>query len=159
MHERVEDKKRLQKYEHTELTLDDDQSDELSQVVQTISTNSPGPEVLSQIFEEAENQGKGQIVRDIRESDMRVQFNKDQARNGHYPITFLMLPPPALQFCLPPPSLSLSRTHTHTHTPSHTLSMKSSSPLPFLSFEVTCTCYDNYLLLQKLEKEATVGAL
>ena len=94
MHERVEDKKRLQKYEHTEVTLDDDQSDELSEVVHTINAKSPGCEVLSQIFEEAENQGKGQIVRDIWESDMRSQFNKDQARNGHYPITFLIPPPP-----------------------------------------------------------------
>ena len=68
MHERVEDRKCLQKYEHTELTLDDEQSDELSGCSCHKST---GHEVLSQIFEEAENQGKGQIARDIWESDMR----------------------------------------------------------------------------------------
>ena len=98
MHERVEDRKRLQKYEHTELTLDDEQSDELSQVVHTISAKSPGREVLSQIFEEAENQGKGQIARDIWESDMRSQFHKDQSRNGHYSITSLS---PSLPLSLP----------------------------------------------------------
>ena len=91
MHERVEDRKRLQKYEHTELTLDDEQSDELSQVVHTISAKSPGREVLSQIFEEEENPRKGQIVRDIWESDMRSQFHKDESRNGHYSMTFLSL--------------------------------------------------------------------
>ena len=71
MHERVEDKKRLRKYEHTELTLDDEQSDELSQIVQIISTESHGHTVLSQIFDEA-----GQRP-EIWESDIRSQFEKD----------------------------------------------------------------------------------
>ena len=110
MHERVEDRKRLQKYEHTEVTLDDDQNDELSQVVHTINAKSPGCEILSQIFEEAENQGKGQIVWEIWENDLRLQFNKYQARNGHYPIAYIPL---ALT---PPLSLLCSLSHTHTHS-------------------------------------------
>lgn len=104
MHERVEDRKRLQKYEHTEVTLDDDQSDELSHVVHTINAKSPRREILSQIFEEAENQGKGQIVQDIWESNLRLQFNKDQARNGHYPIAYTLPSPP---FSLSPLSLRI----------------------------------------------------
>lgn len=82
MQECVHDRKSLQKYEQTEVTLDDDQNEEMSQIINVISTNSP--EVLSEIFEEAESQGKVQSVRDIWQSDMRSQFNKDQARNGHY---------------------------------------------------------------------------
>ena len=121
MHERVEDKKRLRKYEHTELTLDDEQSDELSQIVQIISTESHGHTVLSQIFDEAEKQGRGQAVREIWESDIRSQFEKDQAKNGHFcshssqlNTSCFLCPPPHLS------SLSHTHTHTHTHTRTHT---------------------------------------
>lgn len=103
MHEQVEDRKRLQKYEHTEVTLDDDQNDELSHVVHTINAKSPGREILSQIFEKAENEGKGQIVREIWENELRLQFNKDKARNGHYPIAYI-----------PPLCSAFSLTHTHS---------------------------------------------
>ncbi len=40
MHERVLDRKRLQKYEYAEETLDDEQSQEMGKIVDHISTNS-----------------------------------------------------------------------------------------------------------------------
>ncbi len=40
MNERMQDKKCLQKYEYTEVTLDDDQSEEMSQIVDIINDKS-----------------------------------------------------------------------------------------------------------------------
>lgn len=59
MSERARDKKTIRKYEHTEITLDDDQSDEMAEVVDVI--NSKSPDALSEIFQEAEDQGKSGV--------------------------------------------------------------------------------------------------
>lgn len=62
-----QDRRKLQKYEHTEITLDDDQSEEMAQIVDIISNKSP--EVLTQVFEEAPAQGK--VLGDTWKSDIR----------------------------------------------------------------------------------------
>ena len=81
MTERAQDKKTIRKYEHTEITLDDDQSDEMAEIVNVI--NSRSPDALSEIFQEAESQGKSG-VKEIWRNDVRSdqkEFEKDQSRN------------------------------------------------------------------------------
>jgi hypothetical protein len=58
MIERAQDKKTIRKYEHTEITLDDDQSDEMAEIV---VINSRSPDALSEIFQEAERQEKSGV--------------------------------------------------------------------------------------------------
>ena len=48
MTERAQDKKAIIKCEHTEITLDDNQSDEMAEIVNVI--NSRSPDGLSEIF-------------------------------------------------------------------------------------------------------------
>ena len=56
MAEQARDKKLIRKNKHMEITLDDDQSDEMAKTVDVISNKSS--DVLSKIFKEAENEGK-----------------------------------------------------------------------------------------------------
>ena len=51
MKEREHNKKLLRKYEHTELTLDDEQSEEMGQIVNIINQN--GSDALHNVFKEA----------------------------------------------------------------------------------------------------------
>ena len=51
MKEREHNKKLLRKYEHTELTLDDDQSEEMGQIVSII--NRTCSDTLQSVFKEA----------------------------------------------------------------------------------------------------------
>ncbi len=76
-------KKRLRKYEHTEASLDVDQSDQMAEVVDII--NDKSSDTLSKIFEEAESQGKCTEVKEIWENDLRAdrkEFDKDQEKNS-----------------------------------------------------------------------------
>lgn len=69
------------KYEHIELMLDDEQSDEMAHVVDII--NRDASDTLNKVIEEAETQGH--TVRDIWKNDVRAsqeEFAKDQAVNG-----------------------------------------------------------------------------
>ena len=81
MTERTQDKKTIRKYEHMEITLDDDQSNEMAEIVNV--SNSRSPDALSEIFQEAESQGKGG-VKEIWKNDVRSdkEFEKDQSRNS-----------------------------------------------------------------------------
>lgn len=90
MHERVLDRKRLQKYEHAEVTLDDDQSTEMEQIVNHIEVNAS--DTLQQIFREADKNGKGEAFRDIWQSELRSEFFKDQSRNGNVIILCVLNP-------------------------------------------------------------------
>ena len=81
MTEWAQDKKTIRKYEHTEITLDDDQSDEMAEIVNVI--NSRSPDAVSEIFQKAESQGKSG-VKEIWRNDVRSdqkEFEKDQSRN------------------------------------------------------------------------------
>lgn len=80
--ERAQHLIRLQKYSHTELTLDDDQHDELSKLVATIEER--GTEEVEEILKEADNNGVGDAVREIWQMDkmrMKKEFNDDQGKN------------------------------------------------------------------------------
>ena len=59
--------------------------------------NHTSSESISQI---AESHGKGQAVRDIWQNNMRLQFNKDQAKNGNFSSLYKYI------FLSPPPFLS-----------------------------------------------------
>lgn len=83
MAERAKDKKLIRKHEHMDVNLDDEQSDELGLIVDTI--NEKSSDVLSQVFEEAEKEGKGTDVREIWENDTRTEreeYERDQSRNS-----------------------------------------------------------------------------
>ena len=59
MTERAWDKKTVRLYEHTEITLDGDQSDEMAEIVNAI--NSRSPYALSEVFQEAKSQRKSGV--------------------------------------------------------------------------------------------------
>ena len=83
MKEREHDKKLLRKCEHTELTLDDDQSEEMGQIVSII--NQSCSDTLHSVFKEAKEQGGKCEIEEIWKMDVRSDrelFNKDQATNG-----------------------------------------------------------------------------
>ena len=83
MKEHEHDKKLLRKYEHTELTLDDDQSEEMGQIVSII--NHSCSDTLQSVFKEAKERGGKSEIEEIWKTDVRSnreQFNKDQATNG-----------------------------------------------------------------------------
>ena len=81
--EQAKDRSRLQKYLHTELTLDDDQHDELSKLMDTIEEK--GGKEIEEVMQDAESHGVGDSVCEIWQMDMqRVKdiFNNDQQRNS-----------------------------------------------------------------------------
>ena len=81
--ERINDKKKLRKYENTEITLDDDQHDDLCEIVKKIEQISKDD--LEKVFCEGDIHGVGDKVREIWVTDWRQQlqqFCADQTRNG-----------------------------------------------------------------------------
>lgn len=73
----------LRKYEHTELTLDDDQSEEMDQIISII--NQSCSDILQSVFKKAKERGGEYEIEEIWKTDVRSdreQFNKDQASNG-----------------------------------------------------------------------------
>ena len=80
--ERNKDKKALAKYRHMEVTLDDDQNDEMVEIMDKIDTI--GEKTLEEIFMEAESSGIGSSVRGIWEDDKRnmKDLKTDQKRNS-----------------------------------------------------------------------------
>ena len=85
--ERNKDKKALAKYGHLEVTLDDDQSDEMMEIMDKIDTVEK--QTLEDIFSEAESasSGVGNSVRGIWQDDKRnmKDLMLDQGRNGKCP--------------------------------------------------------------------------
>ena len=80
--ERAKDQSRLQKYSYTELTLDDEQHDELSKLMDAIDER--GSEDIEVIMREADSHGVGNSFREIWEMDkqrMRDEFNEEQQKN------------------------------------------------------------------------------
>lgn len=93
MVERCIEKKKLRKYENTEVSLDDDQSDQMAEVVDII--NDKSSDTLSKMFDEAESQGKGTEVKEIWANDLRAdkkEFDKDQEKNSKIiPINLILI--------------------------------------------------------------------
>ena len=82
----------LQKYSHTELTLDDDQHDELCKLMATIEER--GTEEIEEILKEADNNGAGDAVREIWQMDkmrMKKEFDDDQGKNCEKSNTLLLI--------------------------------------------------------------------
>lgn len=80
--ERAKDRSRLQKYSHTELTLDDEQHDELSKLIDAIEEK--GRKEVEEIMQDADSHGVGESVREIWQMDkqrMMDEFNHDQQKN------------------------------------------------------------------------------
>lgn len=80
--ERAKDRKLLQKYSHTELTLDDEQQDDLSKLVDAIGEK--GSEKVRSILLDADSHGVGEAVREIWQMDkmrMKDEFDEDQKKN------------------------------------------------------------------------------
>ena len=82
--ERNKDKKALAKYRHLEVTLDDNQSDELVEIMDKIET--VGKETLEEILLEAESSGVGSSIRGIWKDDKRntKDIKIDQQQNSKY---------------------------------------------------------------------------
>ena len=80
--DRSRNTKLLQKYSHTEVTLDDDQHEELSALVNAIDEQEDGN--LQQFLSEAASHGVKDSVEEIWKMDRRKMaesFNKDQREN------------------------------------------------------------------------------
>ena len=81
--ERSVDKAKLARHEDTELLLDDEQSEELSNVMEKIEETCP--DKLQEIFQEGDTYVVGKLVRDSWELDKlnaKEKFFKDQIKNG-----------------------------------------------------------------------------
>ena len=68
------------KYEHIDLTLNDEQSDEMASIIEI--TNRNASDTLNKVIEEVGSQG--QAAREIWKNDLRSEFDKDQAVNGKF---------------------------------------------------------------------------
>lgn len=80
--ERAKDRSRLQKYSHTELTLDDEQHDELSKLMDAIEEK--GGKEIEELMQDADSHGVGDSVREIWQMDkqrVKDEFNRDQQKN------------------------------------------------------------------------------
>lgn len=80
--ERNKDKRALAKYQHMEITLDDEQNDELVDIMKKVE--SVGKDALEEIFSEAET-STGDTLRHIWEGDKRSNTTDiilDQERNS-----------------------------------------------------------------------------
>ena len=80
--QRGRDRIQLRKYSHTELTLDDEQHDELSLLMDAIGER--GGEDVEDIMKDAGSHGVGDSVREIWQMDkqrMREEFDGDQKKN------------------------------------------------------------------------------
>jgi len=78
-YERTSNIRKLAKYEANEVTLDDEQNDEMSSVVENI-----GDEEVQKLCDEGEKFGIGSIMKDIWTTDLnrqRKEFSHDQASN------------------------------------------------------------------------------
>ena len=91
--ERSADKVKLAKYDHLDITLDDDQSDELCGVIERIEDQCH--DELGKLFGEADAKSRctGETLRHIWQSDKpaKSEFFKDQQCNSKHKQYFLKL--------------------------------------------------------------------
>ena len=81
--ERNSDKRKLSKYQNTEVTLSEEQHEEMSAIVRRIE--EVGKDELEKVFAEGDAHGVGTQIREIWKTDRREQleqFSEDQARNS-----------------------------------------------------------------------------
>ena len=81
--ERTNDKKKLRKFENTEVTLDEEQHDEMCTIVNKIE--EVGKNDLEKAFAEGDAHGVGAQIREVWVTDRRQQtdqFKADQAKNS-----------------------------------------------------------------------------
>ena len=84
-------KKKLAKYENTEVTLADEQHEEMSAITDKIE--EVGQDELEKIFVEGDSHGMGKEVREVWMTDKRQQLNQfiaDQAKMVSYQIDIRM---------------------------------------------------------------------
>lgn len=85
------DKRKLRKYENSEIPLDCEQDGELTDVVSIIDQQFP--EELEKIYAEAEIHGLGSKFREVWSIDAKrdkSDFFKDQSQNGKQFLTYLV---------------------------------------------------------------------
>ena len=90
--ERFKDKRKLGRFTHTDLTLDDEQDEELSSIVLTITENHS--EELEKVFDQGKKHGVESKLHDIWSLDARresVIFKQDQEQNGKFIISKYLL--------------------------------------------------------------------
>jgi len=83
--ERNSDKRKLSKYERTEVMVSEEQHEEMTAVVNRIEEISPHE--LEKVFGEGDAHGVGSQIREIWTTDRREQlerFSEDQARNSKF---------------------------------------------------------------------------
>jgi len=91
-YERTNNVRKLQRYEESEVVLDDDQNNEMCQIMQKIGTDE-----LETLYKEGDEHGVRKIMEDIWITDkerQREQFTHDQAANSMLSIiaqTFLLV--------------------------------------------------------------------
>ncbi len=78
----------MKHYRKYDVTLHDDQSNELLTVVSSIS--DIGKDELEKVLGEADQKGRGDVIRKIWKLDVedRLKFQKDQKRNGKYTFAY-----------------------------------------------------------------------
>ena len=82
-YERTVDKRLLKKYENTDVTLNEEQHDEMCSIVEQI--NLVGSKCLEELLVEGDKQGVGQAIRSIWKNDVqniKKEFDSDQRKNG-----------------------------------------------------------------------------
>lgn len=82
--ERKRDKKMLKKYECVEVSLNDEQHDDMCAIIDKISQSEF---CLNDLFVEGDKHGVGQVMKDLWEMDKRKikeEFMRDQKKNSEY---------------------------------------------------------------------------
>ena len=82
-YERTNNLRKLARYEENEVTLDDEQNDEMRTIMEKI-----GDEELQKLYDEGEKHGIGGILKDIWITDLdrqRKEFSSDQVSNSKIP--------------------------------------------------------------------------
>ena len=93
--------KLLKKYAHMEVSLSEDQHDEMYNIVDKVS--HVGAEELESIFTDGDNHGVGLAIRELWKNylqNIKKEFEEDQQKNGKF--------------------IHSSSLNTHTHTHAHT---------------------------------------
>ena len=81
-YERTSNIRKFKKYEDNEVTLDDEQNDEMCNIVEQIQT-----EDLEALCKEGDEHGVGRLMKDLWIADnerKRQEFSSDQAKNGKF---------------------------------------------------------------------------
>lgn len=81
--ERIKDKRLLKKCSNMDVTLDDNQHEQMCEVIEQI--NKVGTDKLDALFAEGDKHGVGHAIKTLWENDvknLKTEFDTDQKRNG-----------------------------------------------------------------------------